>query len=108
MLHQIKLFRIQNYTVNQIALIILSHPFQKKTIKSPLDVTSRMATPQVIVNNSSAFPETLFYRNGILYEVLEVDDINFQVKCRPVHDLDDTEVVLPANLVARQVESIGS
>jgi hypothetical protein len=50
----------------------------------------------------------LFYHNGILYEVLEVDDINLLVRCGPVQDLNALEVVLPADLVARQVESFGS
>ncbi len=82
--------------------------FINMTVKSPLDVTSRMVTAHVIFINSSIFPEALFNHNGILYEVLEVDDINLLVRCGPVQDLNALEVVLPADLVARQVESFGS
>jgi hypothetical protein len=37
------------------------------TRKSPLDVTQRMATVQVITFYSSVFPEALLYYNEMLY-----------------------------------------
>jgi hypothetical protein len=50
--------------------------FKKMTVKSALDVTSRLVTAQVISITSSVLPETLFYCNDILYEVLDIDDTN--------------------------------
>jgi hypothetical protein len=79
--------------------------FKKMTVKSALDVTSRLVTAQVISITSSVFPETLFYCNDILYEVLDIDDTNLLVRCGPIQDLNAREVVLPTELVARQVDS---
>jgi hypothetical protein len=72
-------------------------------IKYPVDVTSRIPTAQVIAVYYCVFPDALFYHNRILDEVLECDNQNYLVRCGPVQDIDAGEVVLPIDLVARQV-----
>jgi hypothetical protein len=82
--------------------------FTKIAVHSPLDVTSRMATAQVITVKSSVFPEVLFYHNAVLYEVLEVEELTHMVRCGPVQDLDAAEIVLPIETVARLVALFGA
>jgi hypothetical protein len=77
--------------------------FKKMAIKYPVDVTSRIPTAQVIAVHYSVFPDALFYHNRILDKVLECDNQNYLVRCGPVQDIDAGEVVLPIDLVARQV-----
>jgi hypothetical protein len=82
--------------------------FTKIAVHSPLDVTSRMATAQVITVQSSVFPEALFYHNTVLYEVLEVEELTHMVRCGPVQDLHAAEIVLPIETVARLVALFGA
>jgi len=81
--------------------------FMNLVIKSPEDVTSRLPTAEVLQLSTGVFPAALFQYNNIVYEVLEVNDVDHLVTCAPVQDFDAAEVLLPVHEVAGLVSRFG-
>jgi len=73
----------------------------------PEDVTSRLPTAEVLQLSTGVFPAALFQYNNIVYEVLEVNDVDHLVTCAPVQDFDAAEVLLPVHEVAGLVSRFG-
>ncbi len=79
--------------------------FSKITISSADVATTRIATTEVVSQESNVYVGVWFHHDG---ELLEVQDINNNtVTCSNVHDESLDAITLPLNLVEILVKAFG-
>lgn len=80
--------------------------FKKITVTRAEDVTCRLPSAYVGTISSGVYLEALFYYENILYEVVEIDDDNSQVKSTSVQD-NVMDLILPVAVVQQLVAAFG-